>query len=273
MMAIALMVSSLLCACATGRTTSFNESGATSPAATPRTGLTLAMADVQRFYKTYVAAGNQGTGAVEALVRTQVASWYLPIFEAPSSEGGGRAICGLRRVVTDWSFTQVGVLGGQTVIVIGSRPQGEPQQLWIVVTAEPGTGKITGITCSIGGTNVTSAGAKDAATALFSYYIAARRRGASPQHVIARLLEGGPTSGSWYLQQVQYARARHRLSYDPVTCAAAGVPTVSVGAVKIVAGGSVGLVVVSTHGTRALATVVLGAKGWTLGDIACPQQR
>ena len=68
------------------------------------------------------------------------------------------------------------MVGGQQVIVIGSRSRGAHQDLWIVVTAEPGTWKITGITCAIGGTNVTRTGALTVAASLYSYFIAARRR-------------------------------------------------------------------------------------------------
>jgi hypothetical protein len=135
----------------------------------------------------------------------------------------------------------------------------------------PGTGKITGITCSTG-ENVTSTGAKDAVTSWYPYYIAARREGVSPQDAIARLTQGGPEAGYWYLQQVRYVIARQHLGYDPVTCATAGVPDVSAATTRVVAGRSVGVVVVSAHHTQFLVTVVLGAKGWTVGDIACIQR-
>jgi hypothetical protein len=267
--AIALITSSLLCACTAVRTTTPSSSQATSPAAATGTGATRTMANVEGFYRSYVAALKHGDSAVDALVRSHVAAWYLPILEAPYRTGVDRVDCGLRGAVRDWSFKLAGVVARQTVIVIGSRPHGAAQKLWIVVAVGPGTGKISGITCSVGGANVTSTGARDAATSLYSYYIAARRKGAPPQGVIARLLGGGPTSGSSYLNQAAYAIVGQSLSYDPVTCAVTGVPSVSVGTVKIVAGGSVGLVVISADRIRALIAIVLGAKGWTAGDISC----
>jgi hypothetical protein len=174
-------------------------------------------------------------------------------------------------VPAGWTFSQVGSLAGQTVVVVGSRPRGAPQKLWIVITLEPGTGKITGITCAIGGGDVTSTGTKDAAASLYSYYVAAQRQGASPGEVIAQLVDSGATPSSVYLQQAKYALVRRQLAYDPVTCARPSVPHVSVGTARVVAGGSVGLVVASATRVQALVTVVLGAKGWTVSDIACHQ--
>jgi hypothetical protein len=108
-------------------------------------------------------------------------------------------------------------------------------------------------------------------TSWYPYYITARREGLSPQDAIARLTLGGPAAADLYLQQVRYAIARQHLGYDPVTCAAAGVPEVSAGTTRVIAGNSVGVVVVSAHRTQFLVTVVLYAKGWTIGDIACFQ--
>ncbi len=269
--AIVLIMSGLLCGCAAGRAPNRAGSSPTSPAVATRTKPTTVIVSVQGFYSSYVASRAGGHGAGGVLARTHVAAWYLPIFTAPSGMAADRVDCGLRGTPADWSFSQVGELGGQTVIVIGSRPRDAPQQLWSVVTTEPGTGKITGITCAIGGANVTSTGARNAATSLYSYYLAARGRGASPGAVISRLIGSGSTSSSSYLHQAEYAFARHQLAYDPVTCTGAGVPNVSVGTAQVVAGGSVGLVVASADRTRALVTVVLGAKGWTVGDIACHQ--
>jgi hypothetical protein len=267
--ALALIVSSLLCACATGRPTGPAGSSVTSPAAVPSTAPATVVAYVQGFYRGYVAARKVGQRAAEAVVRSHVAAWYFPILEAPYMAGVDPVGCGLRGPVADWSFRQAGVLGGQAVIVIGSQPPGAPQEPWIVATTVPGTGKITGITCGIGGDDVTSVGARDAVTSWYPYYIAARRDGVSAQDVIARLTQGGPAAGSWYLQQVRHAIARQQLGYDPVTCAAAGIPDVSPGTTRVVAGRSVGIVVVWAHRTQCLVTVVLGAKGWTVGDVAC----
>jgi len=134
------------------------------------------------------------------------------------------------------------------------------------------SGSHTGITCSIGGADVTRTGARDAAVSLYSYYITARRQGASAPAVIARLLEGGPTSGSSYLQQVRYAFARQELTHDPVTCATNGVSDVAVGTPRIVAGRTVGVIMASAHRVRVVVTIVLSAKGWTVGDIACQRR-
>jgi hypothetical protein len=269
--AIALILSSLLCACATGGSTSPAASSVTSAAAVTRTGPATAVAHVEGFYRSYVAARKVGERAAEAVVRSHVAAWYFAILEAPYTAGVDPVGCGLRGPVADWTFKQAGVLGGQAVIVIGSQPPGAPQQLWIVATTVPGTGKITGITCGIGGSYVTPTGARYAVTSWYSPYIAARREGISPQDPIAQLTQGGRAAADPYLQQVRYAIARQQLGYDPVTCAAAGVPDVSAGTTRVIAGSSVGVVVVSAHRTQFLVTVVLGAKGWTVGDIACFQ--
>jgi hypothetical protein len=271
--AIALIVSSLLCACATGRPASPAVSSARSPAAVTSTGPGTVVAYVQGFYRSYVAARKLGQRAAAALVRSHVTAWYFPILEAPGPYKADidPVECGLQGPVADWSFKQAGVLGGQAVIVIGSRPPGASRELWIVATTVPGTGKITGITCSTG-EDVTSTGARDAVTSWYPPYIAARREGVSPQHAIARLTQGGPAAGYLYLQQVRYAIARQQLGYDPVTCAAAGVPDVSAGTTRVVAGNSVGVVVIVAHRTQFLVCVVLGAKGWTIGDIACSQR-
>jgi hypothetical protein len=269
--AIALSVPGLLCACTTGGSASPAASPVTSPAAVTRPGPATVVAYVQGFYRSYVAARTLGQRAAAAAVRSHVAAWYFPILEAPDTAGADPVECGLRGPVADWRFKQAGVLGGQAVIVIGSQPPGAPQELWIVATTVPGTGKITGITCSTG-EDVTSTGAKDAASSWYSPYIATRREGVSPQDAIARLTQGGPAAADPYLQQVRYAIARQQLGYDPVTCATAGVPDVSMGTTRVVAGSSVGVVVVSAHRTQFLVTVVLGAKGWTVGDIACFQR-
>jgi hypothetical protein len=271
MVAITLIMSGLLCGCTAGSASAPTESSATSPVLATRAQPTAAATYVQGFYGRYVASRKEGQAAAMVLIRTYVAAWYLPILKAPSIVGADDVECGLRGVPAGWTFTQVGALAGQAVVVVGSQPRGAPQKLWIVITMEPGTRKITGITCAIGGDDVTSTGTKDAATSLSSYYLAARRQGASPGEVIARLVDSGATSSSAYLQQAKYALARRQLAYDPVTCAAPGVPPVPVGAARVVAGGSVGLVMASANRVQALMTVVLGAKGWTVADIACHQ--
>jgi hypothetical protein len=233
------------------------------------TGTATVAASVRGFYRSYVAARKLGQLPAEAVVRSHVAAWYVPILEAQTTPGVDQVECGLQGPVDDWTFKRAGVLAGQAVIVIGSQPAGAPQELAIVATAIPGTGKITGITCSTGGANVTSAGAMDAVTSLYGSYTALRREGVSPADAIARLTQGGPEAADPYLEQASYAIARQRLGYDPVTCAASGVPDVSAGRTTLVAGGTVGVVSASADRSQFLVTVVLGAKGWAVGDIAC----
>lgn len=269
--ALAVMVSGLLSACAAGGSASPAAPSVTSPTAAARTGPATAVADVQGFYQSYIAARKLGRRAAAAEVRSHVAPWYVPILEAPYTPGVDPVQCGLAGPVADWSFTQAGVLGGQAVIVIGAQPPGAPQELWIVATTAPATGTITGITCSTGGEDVTSTAARDAVTSFYPPYLTARREGVPPQDAIARLTRSGPATADPYLQQVRYALARQHLGYDPVTCAAAGVPGVSAGTTTVVAGRSAGVVVVSADRAQFLVTVVLGAKGWTVGDIACIQ--
>lgn len=268
--AIALTASSLLCACAAGRSAG-GASPVTSPAAVTGTVPAAVVGYLEGFYRSYVAAHKLGQPEAAAVVRSHVAAWYFPILEAHSAAGVDPVECGLQGPVADWHFAQAGVLGGQAIIVIGSEPRGEPQELWIVAATAPGTGKITGITCSIGGEHVTSAGARDAAASWYSPYITARRDGVSPQDAIAALTQGGPAAADYYLQQIRYAITRQELGYDPLTCATAGALDVSIGTTRVVAGGTVGVVVAAAHRTQFLLTVVLGAKGWTVGDIACPQ--
>lgn len=91
----------------------------------------------------------------------------------------------------------------------------------------------------------------------------------------ARLTQGGPEAGDPYLEQARYAIAREHLDYDPVTCAASGVldgpdvSDVSAGTTTLVADGTVAVVSAAAHRAQLLITVVLGAKGWAVGDIAC----
>jgi hypothetical protein len=249
---------------------------AASHSAAASVGPTTVVAYVQGFYRSYVAARKLGQRAAAAVVRGHVAAWYFPVLEAPTTAGVDPVECGLQGPVADWSFKQAGVHGGQTVIVIGSQPPGAPQELGIVATTMPGTGKITGITCSIGGDDVTSPGARDAVASLYGSYVSLRRAGVSLPDAIARLTQGGPESADPYLEQARYAIARQHLGYDPVTCAASGVPDVSdvsAGTTTLVAGSTVGVVKASAHRTQWLVTVVLGAKGWTIGDIACSELR
>jgi len=159
---IALLLSSLLCACAAGRPA--RPAAWSLASRSSVTGRGTVVAYVQGFHRSYVAAHKVSLPAAEAVVRSHVAAWYYPILEVPDLAGVDPIECGLSGPVAGWSFEQAEVLAGQAVIVIGSRPPGAPQELWIVATAVSGTGKITGITCSIGGQDVTSADARETAT-------------------------------------------------------------------------------------------------------------
>jgi hypothetical protein len=78
-----------------------------------------------------------------------------------------------------------------------------------------------------------------------------------------------------YLQQAEYALSRRLVGYDPLLCTPAGVPrvaSVAMGSVTIVADSTAGLIVATpARGQPVLAVVVLGAKGWTVADVACRQ--
>jgi hypothetical protein len=267
---LALIALGLLCACTRPAfTASSAASSIAPPAAVNSTRPAPAVAPVRSFYLNYSAARKLGKRAAEAVVADYVAAWYAPILEAPDTQGADPIECGLQGPVADWSFASAGVLGGQEIVVIGSLPPGAPQELWIVATAVRGTGTITGITCGAGGANVTGTGARDAVTSFYRGYITARLEGVSAQDAITRLTLGGPAAASPYLGQVRYAITSQHLGYDPVTCMPASVPGVSARTTEVIAGSSVGVVAVAAHRTQFLVTVVLGAKGWTVGDIAC----
>ncbi len=247
--------------------------GQRSPAVTPPE-MATAIASVRAFYGRYDAARRHGRGAVDALIRSRVASWYVPILQAPSGTALDPVECGVPAGAGGLAYQPAGVAGGQAVIVVGSRLTGGPQAPHSVVTADRSTGKITGITCapSSAGNDVTRTGARDETTSLYLTYIPARRQGTSLPDALARLLAGGPDSASPYLQQVQHAVSRRALTYDPLLCTSSALPSVTVGAVTIVASGSAGVVVLTPgHAQPIVAVVVLGAKGWTVADIACHQ--
>ena len=237
------------------------------PTASIAPGPAAAIASVRAFYTGYGAALTQGRGAIDVLIRAHMASWYVPILEVPPVAAASTLDCGVGAAARNLRYQQAGVVGGQDIVV--ARWSTSTQVLYIVVTAQPGTGKITGITCSSAGNDVTSMGARDAAASIFPPYLQARRKGTSAHDALAALMLGGPNSDSPYLPQLQEAVSR-RLSYDPVLCSSAGVPSVTVGPATVVAGGSASLVVVTPgHSQPMVAVIVLGAKGWTVFDIAC----
>ena len=245
---------------------------ATRPAGTGPSELAPAMANVRAFYGSYGIAQKRGPGAVKVLIRTRVASWYRPILEAPSGISLDPVECDLPGGARKFRYQPVGLAGGQAVVLVSSPLTGAAQTAYSVVTAEPITGKITGITCAIAaaGNDVTSTGARNATTSLYRTYVPARRRGTSVKDELTQLLAGGSSLASPYLHQAQYAVSQQLVSYDPLLCATTAIPNVSVGPVTIVASGSAGLVVVTpSHGQSILAVIVLGAKGWTEADVAC----
>ena len=244
----------------------------TRPTGTRSSEVARAMANVRAFYTGYETARGQGQGAVDALIRAHVAGWYQPILEAPTGISLDPVGCGLPGGAGNLHYQPVGLTGSQAVIAAGTRLTGVPQADYSIVTAEPRTGKITGITCTIGGNDVTRTGARNATTSLYQTYIPARGRGTSIHGALARLLAGGPSLASPYLRQAEYAVSRRLVSYDPLLCASTAIPNVSVGSARVVAGGSaVMVVVIPSHGQPILAVIVLGAKGLTLADVACHQ--
>jgi hypothetical protein len=246
----------------------------TRPAGTRFAEVATAMANVQVFYTRYETARRQGPGAVDALIRAHVVSWYRPILEAPPGWSVDPVECGVRGGASNLDYQPVGVAGGQAVIVVGSRLAGAARASYGIVTAEPSTGKITGITCStsIAGNDVTRTDARNATTSLYRTYVPARRQGASVHDALARLVAGGSSLASPYLWQAEYAVSHRLVAYDPLLCASTIIPSMSVGPATIVASGSAGMVVVTPgHGQSILAVTVLGAKGLTVADVACRQ--
>jgi hypothetical protein len=251
-----------------GLSSSTASPGTPQPTSSEGAGPNVATAGVRAFYAAYGAALSRGPGAVDSLLRAYMASWYLPILEVSPVAGAPSVDCGAG--LNGLRYEQAGVVGGQQVVV--AQWATSAQTLYIVVTAEPDSGKITGITCAATGSAVTNAGARNAASSLFLRYLHARHGGVSEDNALQALMVGGPETGSPYLQQLREAISRG-LSYDPVLCSAASVPNVVVSPATVVADGTAALVVVTPKGGGRpfVASVVLGAKGWTVADIACQQ--
>jgi hypothetical protein len=235
-----------------------------------------AVTNVQAFFAGYVAAGQRGQAALDAFIRGHVASWYAPLLEA-GPQTGGPPDCFPEAALAD--YATAGQVGGQAIIVVSSA-NGPGQALYGVVTADPGTGMITGIACPAGGGQVTAAGARDATSALYVSWLTFRRQGESVPEAVAHILGtgayarsgGGPESGSPYLKQLQEAAPWQELTYDPLLCTSAGLPDVSVSSTSVVAGGSAGVVALTpAAGEPIVAVVVQGAKGWAVADVACDQ--
>ncbi len=227
-----------------------------------------AIANVEAFFRAYPQAAAHGKAAVDALIRARVATWYVPILEA-SPDSAGPPGCGVPWTAAP-QYQQAGVIAGQAVVV--ARWRTAQQALYIIAASQPRTGKITGLTCAIGGSDVTRAGARDAAASLYEAYVAGRRQGISMPDELKARLSGGPETGSAYLQQALTASGRRPLGYDPLLCSRTGVRDVSVRSADVVAGGSAGLVTMdSGSGRPILAVIVLAAQGWAVADIACQQ--
>ena len=249
------------------------------PTASPRPSATspavpaAAMADVRAFYSGYPAAARQGQAAVDALIRHYAADWYAPILQAPA-QSGDAPDCFASATHSRLNYAPAGLVGGQAIITVSS-PDASGQVLYAVVTADQATGKITGISCAIGGEPVTATGARDSASGLYQSYLNLRRQGDSPQAVVAHFTSpatamanlGGP-----YIDQLQRAAAWPDLTYDPLLCTPAGLPSVSVTAATLVAGGSAGVVELTpSAGQPIVAVVMLDAQGWAVASVACHQ--
>lgn len=234
-----------------------------------------AVANIRAFYGGYLAAQRRGPAALDAFIRAHAVSWYAPILEtAPQSDSPPD--CAADGAILDYGT--VGQVGGQAIIVVSSADL-SGQLSYSVVTADPGTGMITGVACAIIDSGVTAAAAGNATSALYSAWLTLRRQGESPQRAVAHILGsgldtgyGGPERGSPYLEELQATASRQQLTYDPLLCTPAGLPDVSVTAATLVADDSAGLVVLKPGtGQPIVAVVVLGAQGLTVADVACHQ--
>jgi hypothetical protein len=233
-----------------------------------------AMADVRAFYRGYPAAASRGQAGVDAYVGTYAARWYAPIAEAQAQPGGSGDCFG--RVPGDRHYALADVLGGQAIIVVSSPGSGQAE--YAIVTADQSTGKITGLACTSGGqARVTAARARSYAAFLYTGWLTLRRQGASSQQAAARIAgdpgySAGPESGSPYLLELQRAALWPELTYDPVLCASAGLPNVSVTAATVVADGDAGVVELTpAHGEPIVAVWVVGAQGYAVASVACHQ--
>jgi hypothetical protein len=234
-----------------------------------------AMADVRAFYSGYPAAARQGKAAVDAFVGRYVVGWYAPIAEALAQPGAPGDCFGLASNGLD--YAPAGLLGGQAIIVVSSPDSA--QVLYAIVTADQGTGKITGFACASGGQpSTTAAYARTYASSLYyigsASWLSLRRQGDSPQQAVARIVGyfGGPESASPYLNELQRATLWPELTYDPLLCTPAGLPNVSVAAATVVAHGEAGVVELTpTSGRPIVAVWVLGAMGYAVASVACHQ--
>jgi hypothetical protein len=243
-----------------------------SPATTQAGG--PALANIRSFYGGYLTAQLGGQAALDAFIRAHAASWYAPILEA-EPQPGSPPDCAPDNAIL--YYGTAGQAGGQAIIVVSSANPRAPVS-YGVVTADPGTGMITGIACAIIDSQVTAAASGHAASALYTSWLTLRRQGESPPEAVANILRSGtntgygPESGSPYLEDLQAAASRQQLTYDPLLCTPAGLPGVSVTAATVVANGSAGVVVLKPGtGQPIVVVVVLGAQGFTVADVACHQ--
>jgi hypothetical protein len=249
--------------------------GSTSPrpsAAIPVASPT-AMADVRAFYRGYPAAASRGQAAVDAYIGSYAAGWYAPIAGAQAQPGAPGDCFG--RVPGHLHYALADVLGGQAIIVVSSPGSGQAE--YAIVTADQSTGKITGLACTYGGqARTTAAYARSYAASLYTIWLTLRRQGASSQQAGARIAgdpgSSGPESGSPYLLELQRAALWPELTYDPVLCASAGLPNVSITAATVVADGDAGVVELTpAHGEPIVAVWVVSAQGYAVASVACHQ--
>lgn len=251
-------------------TTSIRPARSATHSPAPAQAESAAIANLRAFYGGYMAAQQGGQAALNTFIGGHVASWYAPMFDGPST--GFPPSCTAGVPVPD--ETTASQIDGQVIIVL-SLPNGPGQDVYEVVTADQGTGMITGFACPINNRQVTAAAASDATSALYSSWLTLRRQGESAQQAVAHILGRGPgfeSSPYPYLYLLQDVAPWQKLTYDPLLCTSAGLPDVSVTAASVVAGGLAGVVALTPGtGQPIVAVVVQGDRGLTIVDVACHQ--
>jgi hypothetical protein len=232
--------------------------------------------NVEAFYSRCPAAEQQGQAAVDALIRTFAASWYAPILEAFTQHGYTGCATGTP------SYAPAGQIGGQAIIVVTSS-DAAGQAGYVIVTADQGTGLITGIAATSAGTT-TAAYTSTYASNLYYVgglsWLTLRRQGESPEQAAEHILgagvyagwSGGPEVGSPYLNGLQRAAPWPELTYDPLLCTSSGLPDVSVTDATVVADGEAGVAELTPSvGQPIVAVFTLSAQGYAVAAVACHQ--
>jgi hypothetical protein len=249
-----------------------SQTGTPTPAST-QAGETPAMANVQAFYSGYQAAAGHDQPEVLKLISIHMASWYTPILA--HAQAGYPPGCFAGAEDEDLAYASAGTVGGQAIIVVSSS-DAAGQVLYAVVSADPGTGKITSVACTISGSAITAADASNIESITswdYQRYLTLRRQGASPQGAVAQMYSNGGIESGPYLGELQPAAVWQELTYDPLLCiSGGGLPDVSATGVTVVAGGSAALVVLTPSvGQSIVAVSALGAQGWAIFGVACHQ--